>query len=112
MAIAGKDLYTGQPGTGDTLLYTAPASTTTYVKAIHVTNTTAADATITLGLRSGATLAAANHFLSAFTIPARGSYDWSGNHVLTTGQTIRALQGTASSLTVHISGIESGTPEA
>lgn len=112
MAISGKDIYTGQPGTGDTLLYTAPATTTTYVKAIHICNTTATQRTITLGLRSGGTLAAANHFLSALPIPANGTYDWSGNHVLTTGQTIRALQETAAALTVHISGIESGTPEA
>jgi hypothetical protein len=106
MADTLKPLYTGQPGTTDTLLYTAPASTTTAVRAIHVANTTGTAATITLGLRSGAALAAANHFLSALSVPANGSYDWTGNQALLTTETIRALQGTASALTVHISGIE------
>lgn len=97
-------LYQGQPGTGDTLLYTS-TGTKTAVRAIHVTNTTAAAATITLGLTAGAALAAANHFLSAISIPANGTYDWSGNQVLESGETIRALQGTASALTVRISGV-------
>lgn len=106
MADTLKPLYTGQPGTGDTLLYTAPGATTTSVRAIHVCNTTGTAATITIGLRSAAALAAANHFLSAVSVPANGIYDWSGNQGLLTGETIRALQGTLSALTVHITGIE------
>lgn len=97
-------LYTGQPGTGDTLLYTS-TGTKTAVRAIHICNTTANDATVSIGLKSGAALAAANHFLSTLTIPARGIYDWSGNQVLESGETIRALQGTSAALTVHISGV-------
>lgn len=97
-------VYQGQPGTSDTLLYTS-TGTKTAVRAIHVCNTTANNATITIGLSAGAALAAANHFISALTIPASGSYDWSGNQVLESGETIRALQGTSSALTVRISGI-------
>lgn len=107
MADTLKPLYTGQPGTGDTLLYTAPGSTTTAVRSIHICNTTGTARTVTIGLRSGAALAAANHFISAVTIPANGgTYDWSGNQVLLTGETIRALQENATACTVHISGIE------
>lgn len=105
MADVQKDMYAGQPGTGDTLLYTAPA-TGAIVRSIHVANTTAAAATITLGLKSGATLAAANHFLSALSIPANGSYDWSGFQVLGNAATIRGLQGTSTALTVFIAGVE------
>lgn len=106
MADTGKILYTGQPGTGDTLLYTVPGSTTTYVRSIHICNTTGTARTVTLGLNSGAALAAANHFLSAVTIPANGTYDWSGNQVLEAADTIRALQENATACTFHISGIE------
>lgn len=108
MADVAKKLYEGQPGTGDTLLYTDPNVTAlgTVVRAIHIANTTAVAATITLGLNAGGTLAAANHFLSAVTIPPNGTYDWSGFQVLDAGGTIRALQGTGSSLTVTISGVQ------
>lgn len=106
MADTGKRIYTGQPATTDTLLYTVPAATTTYIRSIHVANTTGTAATITIGLNSGATLAAANHFLSAVSIPPNGTYDWSGNQVLGATETIRALQGTNTALTVHISGVE------
>ncbi len=105
MADVAKKLYTGAPGTTDTLLYTAPA-TGTIVRSIHIVNTTGVAATITLGLNAAAALAAANHFLSAYSIPANGTYDWSGFAVLDASATIRALQGTAAALTVTISGVE------
>ena len=105
MADVAKDMYEGQPGTTDTLLYTAPA-TGAVVRGIHVANTTTSSATITLGLRAGATLAAANHFWSAQSVPPNGSIDWSGFQVLGNGATIRALQGTSTALTVTISGVE------
>jgi hypothetical protein len=105
MADVAKKMYSAQPGTTDTLLYTAPA-TGAVVRSIHVTNTTATAATITLGLNTGAAIAAAEHFLSALSIPPNATYDWSGFQVLDASETIRALQGTASALTVVISGVE------
>jgi hypothetical protein len=105
MADVAKAMYLGQPGTGDTLLYTAVAGGA-IVRQIHVCNTTTLPATITLGLNTGAAIAAAEHFLSAVTIPGNSTYDWSGFAVLTGGETIRGLQGTASALTVTISGVE------
>jgi hypothetical protein len=105
MADVAKKMYEGQPGTGDTLLYTTVAAGA-IVRGIHIANTTGAAATITLGLNAGGALAAANHFLSALSIPANGTYDWSGFAALDASATIRALQGTASALTVTISGVE------
>ena len=108
MTDTAKKMYQGQPAGSDTLLYTPPATGAT-VLAIHVANRTAIPATITIGLNASGTLAAANHFLSALSVPANGTYDWTGMAQLdasaTTG-TIRGLQGTASALTVIISGNE------
>lgn len=105
MADVATPMYQGQPGTGDTLLYTDPGGGA-IVRNIHVANETAAEATITLSLNAGGALAAGKHFLSAFRVPANGTYDWSGFAVLAAGGTIRALQGTGSALTVGISGVE------
>ena len=105
MADVAKNMYEGAPGTTDTLLYTTVAAGG-IVRAIHVANTTGTAATITLGLNAGGALAAANHFLTALSIPANSPYDWSGFQVLNASATIRALQGTASALTVTISGVE------
>lgn len=105
MADVAKNMYEGQPGTTDSLLYTTVAAGA-IVRSIHVTNTTGAAATITLGLNAGGALATANHFLSALSVPANSTYDWSGFQVLNASATIRALQGTASALTVTISGVE------
>lgn len=104
MADVATKLYEAQPGTGDTLLYT-DGGNGTIVRAIHVCNTTATAATITIGLNAAAALAAANHFLSAVTIPANGTYDWSGFQVVSASGTIRGLQGTSTALTVTISGV-------
>lgn len=102
-----KLFYEGQPGTGDTLLYTAPAAGVSAVRAIHVANTTGTAATITIGLNTGAGVVAAEHFLSAVSIPPNGTYDWSGWQVVSASETIRGLQGTGTALTVTISGVES-----
>lgn len=106
MAYTPKQAYTGQPGTGDTLLATVPGSKSWIVKQITVTNTTASTATITLGLPAAAALAAANHLLSAVPIAANSVTVIDLTQVLATGETIRALQGTASALTVHIGVVE------
>lgn len=106
MADVTKSLYEGQPGTSDTLLYTAPAGAPTVVKSISVTNTTGSAATITLGTNSGATLAAANYLLPAYSVPANGLLVVEPWEVIAASGTIRALQGTSTALTVHINGVE------
>lgn len=105
MADVAKNMYGGQPGTTDTLLYTAPA-TGAVVRSIHVVNTTQTAATITLGLNTGAAIVAGEHFLSALSIPPNSTYDWSGFQPIAANETIRALQGTAAALSVTIGGVE------
>lgn len=60
-------------------------------------------------MNASGTLAAANHIISALSIPANGTYDYTGmiqlDNSATTG-TVRALQGTSSAITVVISGNE------
>ncbi len=97
--------YEAQPGTSDTLLYTVPGATSVIVLTLTVTNTTGTAATITLGLDSGGALAAANHFLSVKSVPANDVLVYHLRKVLLTGETIRALQGTASALTVMLDGV-------
>lgn len=106
MAYTPTRFYSGQPGTTDTLLATVTALKSWIVKQITVTNTTASAATITIGFPSAAALAAANHFLSAVSIPANSTTVVDLSQVLAAGETIRALQGTASALVVKISGVE------
>lgn len=101
-----KRFYQGQPGTSDTLLATVTTSTTWIVKQIVCANTDSASQTITIGLNSGATLAAANHILSAVSIAANTTYILDLSQVLNSTETIRGLQGSASKITVIISGIE------
>lgn len=106
MSYDESELYRGQPGTTDTLLYTVPAATTAIVASIVVTNTTSSAATLTLALDAGGAITAANSVLAAESIPANTSLpSFPLREVLATGDTIRALQGTASALTVHIAGI-------
>lgn len=104
MSDAAKAMYTGAAAVTDTLLYTAPA-TGAVVRNIHAANTAAVDATITVGLRAGGALAAANHFVSAVVVPANGTYDWTGFSALGNVETIRALA-SATTVTFSISGIE------
>lgn len=108
MVDTAKKFYQGQPAATDTLLYTAPATGAT-ILSIHAANTTALAATLTIGVNASSALAIANHILSAIVIPPKGTYDYTGmiqlDNSATTG-TIRALQGTASAITVIISGNE------
>lgn len=102
-----KKLYTGQPGTSATTLYTAPASTTTIVKNIIVCNTTSSAATLTLSLvASGGSAGATNRIMSALEVTGNNTVAFDLSGVLATGDFISALQGTSSALTLHITGVE------
>lgn len=106
MTDTAKRLYgPAQPSTSNGTLYTAPAAGAVVLN-IHITNTTTADATISLGI-AGSAATAANQFLSTKTVPANGgTYDWSGFLALGNAETIQGVQGTSSALTVIISGYE------
>lgn len=93
-----------QPGTGNATLYTVPGATTTVIRNIHITNTTASAATISLAI-NGTAATAANCWLYTLSIPANGAYDWSGFLALAATDTLQGLQGTGSALTVTVSGV-------
>lgn len=101
-----KKMYVGQPGTSDTLLYTAPAGGA-IVKSLIVTNTTGTAATISIAWPAGASgVDAAEDLLAAKSVPANDYIQMEMSQVLANGETVRALQGTGSALTVHLSGLE------
>ena len=105
MADASGRIYgPAQPAATNAVIYTVPSLTTVIVRNIHICNTTTAAATINLAINATATTAA-NCWLEAFTIPGDSVYDWSGFLHLSAADTLQALQGTASALTVTISGV-------
>lgn len=106
MAYTPKQAYSGQPGTTDTLLATVPAAKSWIVKQVTIANTTASAATIRLSFPAGASLTAAQALLWDVPIPANSTTVVDLTQVLATGETIRALQGTASALAVKVSVVE------
>lgn len=90
-----------QPGTANSTLYTVPALKIALIKAIHIANTTALAATVTLSINGSTD---ATMWLKAFSIPANSTYDWTGELALAATNTIQGLQGTSGACTVVISG--------
>lgn len=93
-----KALYRGAASTGSTTLYTVPASTTTLVSSIVVTNTASANATYTILLNDvsvGTTV----------TVPGNDSALLEIKQVLAAGNTIKGLA-SATTVNFHISGLE------
>jgi hypothetical protein len=98
--VYGPAALTGSNAT----LYTVPSVTTAIIRNIHISNTSAADATVSLAI-NGTSATAANCFLKGFTIPAFGEYDWNGFMVLATTDTLQGLSGTASVLAIIVSAV-------
>jgi len=108
MALRPKVLYRGQPGTTDTLLYTAPSTNTFYtiVKTILIHNTTSVAVNIKLYTApSGGTAADSNKFFDA-DIAANGTVMIDGSILLDFQETLRAIAGSANAITLNISGVE------
>jgi hypothetical protein len=103
MAATPKPLFRGAATlTTTTVLYTVPASTTTIVSNIAITNTAATSATFTLGMGT----AGSNTSLhTATSIAGNATIYVDLKQALTTTQTIT---GGASAVTVsfHVSGVE------
>lgn|SRR3990167_6790316 len=89
--------------------YTAPANTKAIIKNMTLTNTTANAVTATVHVIStGATETAANMIISARVIAAGETYNCPeavGKVILATG-TIRALAGSATSISIQADGLE------
>lgn len=98
MANTFKALFRGAASTGSTTLYTVPASTTTLISSIVVTNTASSSGTYTLLLNDVS-------IATAVSIPANDSVILELKQVIAASQTIK---GSASATTInfHISGLE------
>jgi len=86
-----------------TTVYTVPPSTTTILRSVHVNNESAATATFTLSI---GTDGAGKRLWSAVDVPTKESFDWSGFIVMTAAEIIQSSAGTATALTLTISGVE------
>lgn len=98
MPTTAKALYRGAAATSSTTLYTVPASTSTVITNIAVTNTASTAATYTILLNDVS-------FATTTSIAANDTIVIDLKQVLATTQTIK---GSASAVTVnfHISGVE------
>lgn len=89
-----------------TTVYTTPALTRAIVKCIEVCNTTSGALTLNIYLvESGGTAGASNQLISALSIAANSTFQWTGTQVLNTGDLIQA-NGSGSGLTINASGAE------
>ena len=98
MATVSKALFRGAASTSSTTLYTVPASTTTVVTNILVTNTAITDATFNILLDD----------VSAGTLITVGGHDTTVIDLKQVLATTKTIKGLASAVTVnfHISGVE------
>lgn len=110
MAATNKKLVEGsQLATSAAVFYTAPTNTTTILKKLTITNTSASAASVTIYLvASGGSASAANTITAAKSIAAGAVYEAyeAENHVLMPGDSLQALASAASSLSLQASGIE------
>jgi len=93
-----KILFRGAATTGSSTLYTTPASTTTLVNNVLVTNTASVAATYSINL-AGSSMA------TTVSVPANDTAVLDIKQVLTATQTITGLA-SATTVIFHISGIE------
>lgn len=107
MAYTPKRLYTGQPSITASTLYTASGTTTTILKAITATNTTATSATFSLSIvPSGGSQSASNRIISSLPLAGSATITFENIGMLNNGDFISALQGTTNAISLHVYGVE------
>lgn len=84
--------------------YTTPGSTTTVIRDIQICNETGTAATFTLSIGADG---AGKRLYKEFSIPANGFHSSQRQIVLAAAETLQAYSGTASALSLTISGVES-----
>lgn len=104
MATTFKTLYQGQPGTGATLLYTAPAGWQAVIKQIRAVNATQNQPSTIALYKNGST--AANMIQPAVPLAPGEFAEDDGTMTLAPGDTLYAIAGNAATITVTISGVE------
>ena len=96
-----------QANTTETTVYTTPASTTCIIKQIIVANTTGSAANYSISIvASGGTAGDTNRIVKTVSFAANSTTIYDLTQVMATGGFISILQGTASAITVTISGVE------
>uniref|UniRef100_A0A7U3YCT9 Uncharacterized protein n=1 Tax=Geobacillus sp. (strain Y4.1MC1) TaxID=581103 RepID=A0A7U3YCT9_GEOS0 len=99
MATTPKRLYKGTAGTTSTTVYTVPASTTTIVKNIVLTNKTGSAATITITI-------AGTEVVYNYSVAANDTVVLDLSLVMSATEIITVQAGTANAINVYISGVE------
>lgn len=99
MPTVAKRLYKGTAGTTSTTAYTVPASTTTIVKNIVLTNKTTSSATITV-------IIAGTEVIYQYNVTAKDTITIDLSTVMNATETITLIAGTSSAVNVYISGVE------
>lgn len=98
-------LYQGQPGTSIATVYTVPGATTVKLASIVLCNTTTSSATVTISVVPlGGTAGVANRIASSLSVGANATTVIETPVYMNAGDFIAALQGTASAITVTVSG--------
>jgi hypothetical protein len=98
-------LYRGQPGTSIGTVYTVPGSTDVKIASMIFCNTTGTAATITVSVvNTGGTAGVTNRVVSGLVILANAVDTFDSVIYMNTGDFIAALQGTASAITMTVSG--------
>lgn len=115
--IKGKDYFTKKeiqefkesvkPVSVETV-YSVPASTSTLIKDIQITNNGATDCYISVWIvPSGDSAGDENVLIYQFSVPANDFLHWSGFQMISSaGDTIQAVAETADQITLTISGVE------
>lgn len=107
MAYVPKRLSQSQPGTSYATAYTVPGATSCIVKELVVCNTTANAIALDVSLvASGGTAGVTNNIISTASIAGFSMVIYTLAQVLATGGFISMKAGTATALTVTISGVE------
>jgi len=90
----------------NTILYTVPGATRTFVKDMDICNTTPADLTVRIFLvPSAGAPSTANALMYDAPVPAKSTVQWQGSQILNTGDTIQ-VAASGSGLTIIASGGE------
>lgn len=107
MPDVSKKYYHNQPTTALTTLVAAvPAATVYQVRMIHISNLTAAVATVTLHqVPSGGVAGPTNNITPPISTPPNGITQVTGLFPMEAGETIQGLQTTAAACTVMITGV-------
>lgn len=102
-----KQLGQSQPGTSYAMIYTVPGSTSCILKEVVACNVTGAAVVLDLSIvASGGTAGVTNNVIAQHQIGAYSMVSYTFSQVMATGGFISAKAGTASALTLTISGAE------